>query len=60
MDQKPSRPVSELITLQLSSTGQRLWKSRELFGASRRIEIDHSGEIYQLQITRQGKLILTK
>lgn len=34
--------------------------SSELFGTNTRVEIEHCGEIYQLQITRHGKLILTK
>ncbi len=32
----------------------------ELFRGGNRIEIEHRGETYRLQITRQGKLILTK
>ena len=32
----------------------------ELFRGHNRIEIEHKGETYRLQITRQGKLILTK
>ncbi|MCB1728662.1 MAG: hemin uptake protein HemP [Gammaproteobacteria bacterium] len=34
--------------------------SRELFRDGPRIEIEHQGEIYRLQITRLGRLILTK
>ena len=34
--------------------------SRELFASADRIEIEHRGATYRLQITRQGKLILTK
>ncbi|MES9831308.1 MAG: hemin uptake protein HemP [Candidatus Thiodiazotropha sp. DIVDIV] len=34
--------------------------SCDLFRNQQRIEIEHRGEIYRLQITRQGKLILTK
>jgi hemin uptake protein HemP len=34
--------------------------SRDLFRNRQRLEIEHRGEIYRLQITRQGKLILTK
>ncbi len=34
--------------------------TRELFQGTQRIHIEHQGEIYRLQITRQGKLILTK
>lgn len=32
----------------------------ELFLGRSRIEIDHQGATYRMQITRQGKLILTK
>ena len=35
-------------------------RSRDLFRSSNRVEIEHRGETYRLQITRQGKLILTK
>jgi len=34
--------------------------SNQLFGKNKSIEIIHLGETYKLQITRQGKLILTK
>jgi hemin uptake protein HemP len=34
--------------------------SRELLGASKEIEIVHSGQCYRLRITSLGKLILTK
>ena len=34
--------------------------SQALFGAARQLLIVHQGETYKLQITRQGKLILTK
>jgi hemin uptake protein HemP len=39
---------------------QRCITSLELFGNSNRVQILHAGVEYQLQITRQGKLILTK
>lgn len=35
-------------------------QSRNLFAGSRQIEILHQGEVYRLQITRRGGLILTK
>ena len=38
----------------------RLMNSRDLFGSQRRIQIVHDGQVYVLQVTRQGKLILTK
>jgi hemin uptake protein HemP len=40
--------------------GVRRLSSTDLFRSGSRIEIDHQGVTYRLQITRQGKLILTK
>lgn len=37
-----------------------VWSSRGLFGASQIVFIDHGGQRYQLRITRENKLILTK
>ena len=34
--------------------------SQALFGPAQQVWITHQGETYKLQITRQGKLILTK
>ncbi len=36
------------------------WQSAELLQGSKRVHITHNGSCYQLQTTRQGKLILTK
>lgn len=38
----------------------KLISSDELFGEERQVLIDHAGSVYRLQITKQGKLILTK
>ena len=38
----------------------KLVSSQELFGKDRQILIEHAGAVYRLQITKQGKLILTK
>ena len=43
-----------------SSKAVKVWQSAELFGEAKLIQIEHHGEIYQLRITRQGKLILNK
>jgi hemin uptake protein HemP len=43
-----------------AATGIRRLSSTELFRSASRVEIDHRGTTYRLQITRQGKLILTK
>lgn len=34
--------------------------SRQLFGAARALLIQHAGQVYRLQITRNNRLILTK
>jgi hemin uptake protein HemP len=39
---------------------ERVVSTRELLGDAHRIWIEHSTERYLLQITRSGKLILTK
>jgi hemin uptake protein HemP len=43
-----------------SSKAIKVWQSAELFGEAKLVQIEHHGEIYQLRITRQGKLILNK
>jgi hemin uptake protein HemP len=45
----PSLPVAE-----------RVVTTRELLGGAHRIWIEHATERYLLQVTRSGKLILTK
>lgn len=42
------------------SRAHPLLDSRELLRGARLVEISHNGEIYRLQATRLGKLILTK
>ncbi len=37
-----------------------IYRSRDLFREGRRVHIEHGAGTYVLQITRQGKLILTK
>ncbi|MDJ0739928.1 MAG: hemin uptake protein HemP [Gammaproteobacteria bacterium] len=53
---QPSRPA----VLAKSVDETRRLDSRDLFGPDRRVRIVHGGETYLLQITRQGKLLLTK
>lgn len=45
----PTRPVPE-----------RVVSTRELLGGAHRVWIEHATERYLLQVTRSGKLILTK
>ena len=35
-------------------------RSKDLFAGATRVLIEHQGSIYRLQITSQGKLLLTK
>jgi len=39
---------------------ERVVTTRELLGGSHRVWIEHAAERYLLQVTRSGKLILTK
>lgn len=39
---------------------ERVISTRELLGGAHRIWIEHAAERYLLQVTRSGKLILTK
>lgn len=56
---KPVEPQEPEIPLALPPL-PKLITSDELFGEERQILIDHAGSVYRLQITKQGKLILTK
>jgi hemin uptake protein HemP len=35
-------------------------ESREILAGARKIQIRHGDDLYTLQVTRQGKLLLTK
>lgn len=64
----PSLPWSLPLTLDPGQRGAdaerrrqaRQWSSDELFGNQRCVEIRHGEQIYRLQVTALGKLILTK
>ncbi|MDP3653698.1 MAG: hemin uptake protein HemP [Rhodoferax sp.] len=45
LDRRPALPVLQ---------------STDLLGSQPSVEIEHNGQMYRLQATRQGKLILTK
>jgi hemin uptake protein HemP len=40
--------------------GERVISARELLAGAQRVWIEHAAERYLLQVTRSGKLILTK
>lgn len=52
-EQRRMRPSQGLASV-------RTIASEDLFRGSHEIAINHSGAIYRLKITRQGKLILNK
>lgn len=56
-----NRP-GHISSMQTSTTEAdvRQYDTAELFRGSHQIEIGHEGVKYRLQITRAGKLILTK
>jgi hemin uptake protein HemP len=62
MDPKaPDGPQRERsIRLVRDETGTWWVRSSELLGPQGRLTILHEGEPYQLRVTRQSKLILTK
>ena len=51
---------SQEIVVSDESNGLRRYSSDELFQQDSLIEIEHDGKTYRLQITRKGKLILTR
>ena len=53
-----SRPAPEPAAA--TPAGQPPLDSQQLLQGRRELQILHQGEIYRLQQTRQGKLILTK
>jgi hemin uptake protein HemP len=55
----PKAPASPRPLRTPAAVPRRI-RSRELFGTSREVRIDHDGTEYRLTRTRQGKLILTK
>jgi hemin uptake protein HemP len=59
MKSSMQKPDAEQAAIERAATRKRI-DSRELFGASREVLIEHVGEEYRLRITQQGKLILTK
>jgi hemin uptake protein HemP len=62
MGEDDKKPAPESALTQQGSAANRLpvLDSAQLFAASHEIWIEHNGEIYRLQRTKAGKLILTK
>jgi len=54
------RPNKNKATASSTPQGPRTVESSDLLAGQSSVLIEHMGEIYRLQTTRQGKLILTK
>jgi hemin uptake protein HemP len=52
--------MNQHVSMGPSSEQAPYLTSREILGDQRKIQIDHEGSVYTLQVTRQGKLLLTK
>jgi hemin uptake protein HemP len=48
------------VDLSAAPSNERVVTTQELLGGAHRIWIEHAAERYLLQVTRSGKLILTK
>lgn len=55
----PERKV-EIPEVPAPPAERRILRSRDLLAGARQIVIEHHGQEYRLQVTRAGKLILTK
>jgi len=56
----PATASERHLTLRRDGRGGWTTSSDALLGAEGRLSILHAGESYQLRVTRQNKLILTK
>jgi len=56
--ERPTPPPAPVA--QTGALAQHAIDSAELLRGGKAIAISHNGEVYRLQTTRQGKLILTK
>jgi len=62
MGEDDKKPVLEPVAAHHGTVANQLpvLDSAQLFAASHEVWIEHNGEIYRLQRTKAGKLILTK
>jgi hemin uptake protein HemP len=56
----PAAPAPELPASAEPARARLMLESSALLRGARLVEIRHNGEVYRLQATRLGKLILTK
>ncbi len=60
MQERPAPPSTPEPVARAGLAANKAIDSAELLRGSKAIAISHNGEVYRLQTTRQGKLILTK
>jgi hemin uptake protein HemP len=60
MTQNSPKLIAAPVPLAPPASGVRRVNAQEWMGRGTILEIEHQGQVYRLQITRQGKLILTK
>jgi hemin uptake protein HemP len=60
MDDSPSKTPAKRPPQPASLPSDRVISTRDLLAGSRRVWIEHDSVRYLLQVTRSGKLILTK
>lgn len=53
-------PVTQTAPQPQEATAPRVLTSAALLQGARKVLIAHDGDLYTLQLTRQGKLLLTK
>jgi hemin uptake protein HemP len=60
IDEPVDQPARAPAPTQARTQPDRVVSTRDLLGGAHRIWIEHAAERYLLQVTRSGKLILTK
>ena len=58
--EEPPPATAQPTAARAAPTSERVVSTRDLLGGAHRIWIEHAAERYLLQVTRSGKLILTK
>lgn len=56
----PAAPRPQEAQPERARPARAMLRSVDLLGRAQSVEIEHLGQIYRLQTTRAGKLILTK
>jgi hemin uptake protein HemP len=59
-DKRPTAPPPQATAPERPPAGPPVIASADLLGNAQEVWIHHNGDIYRLQETRAGKLILTK